>query len=316
MKGIYRLFCRRRNAFWSTLVCCMGGAVITLFWNGELAAAIDRVQTCSSLGWEWFGKCLILVIGAAVTQGGMFFCAAYTGEFAAHDLRMQLAKNALESPYFRIAERSAGEQISGQQNEVEEINQYISDSFFPLCSMGINFFFTLFYLLQKNALLTCLYLVPVLVVTFYTGISGKVIYRHTKQEQEQNQSMNGVMGTVLMLFPIVRIYDAEGLFKENFAEHKKEWQEAAVNAEKVKARLMSLSGILSCLPLALLLLVGGTLVVKGSLSLGMLYVFINLSGNVSGVMMNLPSHLAAFRRFKGNLERVWKETGCDRHRNA
>ena len=102
-------------------------------------------------------------------------------------LRMQLAKNALGSPYFRIAERSAGEQISGQQNEVEEINQYISDSFFPLCSMGINFFFTLFYLLQKNALLTCLYLVPVLVVTFYTGISGKVIYRHTKQEQEQNQ---------------------------------------------------------------------------------------------------------------------------------
>ena len=90
----------------------------------------------------------------------------------------------------------------------------------------------------------------------------------------------------------------------------------AVNAEKVKARLMSLSGILSCLPLALLLLVGGTLVVKGSLSLGMLYVFINLSGNVSGVMMNLPSHLAAFRRFQGNLERVWKETGCDRHRNA
>lgn len=306
MKVIYKLFRKRKGAFFVTLVCCMGGALITLLWNGELAAAINRVRAGSSLGWDWFGKSLLLVIAAAVTQGGMFLGGAYTGEFAAHDLRMHLAEKVLKLPYVQLAEQSAGEQISSQQNEVEEINQYISDSFFPLCSMAINFFFTFFYLLKQNVPLTLLYMAPVLVTTIYTKLSSQVIYGYTKEEQEQNRKMNGVMGTVLMLFPIVRIYEAEGLIKRNFEENRKDWQEAAVNAERVKAGLMSLSGILSCLPLALLLLVGGTMVVHGSFSLGMLYVFINLSGNVSGVMMNLPGHLAAFRRFQGNLERVWK----------
>jgi len=48
------------------------------------------------------------------------------------------------------------------------------------------------------------------------------------------------------------------------------------------------------------------MVFKGTLSIGMLYVFINLSGNVSGVMINISVHLANFRRFCGNLERVWE----------
>lgn len=48
------------------------------------------------------------------------------------------------------------------------------------------------------------------------------------------------------------------------------------------------------------------MVLKGTLTIGMLYVFINLSGNVSGVMINISVHLANFRRFCGNLERVWE----------
>ena len=48
------------------------------------------------------------------------------------------------------------------------------------------------------------------------------------------------------------------------------------------------------------------MIFQGTLSIGMLYVFINLSGNVSGVMINISVHLANFRRFYGNLERVWE----------
>ena len=70
---------------------------------------------------------------------------------------------------------------------------------------------------------------------------------------------------------------------------------------------MSLSAVLSCIPLMLLLLVGGTLVIHGDISIGLVYIFINLSGNVSGVMMNMPSHLARLRRFIGNLERIMNE---------
>jgi|GEM_PF-3927362 len=39
-------------------------------------------------------------------------------------------------------------------------------------------------------------------------------------------------------------------------------------------------------------------------TIGTLYVFINLSGNVSGVMMNMPGRIAVFRRFLANMKRI------------
>lgn len=48
----------------------------------------------------------------------------------------------------------------------------------------------------------------------------------------------------------------------------------------------------------------GIEVIRGTLSVGSLYAFINLSGNVSGAMMNMPGRIASFRRFAVNLKRV------------
>ena len=50
--------------------------------------------------------------------------------------------------------------------------------------------------------------------------------------------------------------------------------------EKISARLMSLSGLLSFVPLLLLLGFGGTMTARGEISVGTFYIFINLSGNV------------------------------------
>lgn len=67
---------------------------------------------------------------------------------------------------------------------------------------------------------------------------------------------------------------------------------------------MSLSALLSSTPLLLLLLIGGAQVINGTATVGTIYVFINLSGNVSGIMMNMPGRIAMFRRFSADLKRM------------
>lgn len=307
MKRIFRLFRQRRGVFLLTLFCCIGGVGITLLWNSELAVIIDGVQEGRGIGTERITYCGLLVVLAAFLQGGMQFFSAYAGEYAVHDLRMGLARRIMRKKYSEVAKESAAELVSVQQNEMEEVNQYISDNLFTLCSTAVNFIFTLVFLLTQNAVLTFFYIAPVIGLAVYTTVSGKMIYRYTRREQEALKKMNGVTGTLLSLFPVIRIYEAERLLRKNYAEHIDGWQEAAVAQERMKARLMSLSGMLSCLPLVVLMLAGGTMVVKGNLSMGMLYVFVNLSGNVSGVMINIAAHLANFRRFCGNLDRVWEK---------
>lgn len=306
MTFVLKLFQNRKGTTILTLLCCVGSVIATLVWNKELAVLIDGVQGGYGLDRErvvWCAGCLVL---AALLQGGMQFLSAYAGEYAVHDLRMKLARVTMGREHADLVKENSAELISLQQNEMEDINRYISDNLFTLCTTVVNFVFNLVFLLTQNAKLTLLYLIPVAGMAVYTTLSGKVIYRYTKREQEQQKKMNGVAGTLLSLFPVVRIYEAETLLKESYRRRIEGWKDAVVTQERTKAKLMSVSGMLSCIPPVLLMLVGGRMVFQGTLSIGMLYVFINLSGNVSGVMINISVHLANFRRFCGNLERVWE----------
>ena len=314
MKLVLRLFQNRKATVLLTLLCCVGSVVTTLLWNKDLAVLIDGVQGGMGPDRERVAWCVVYLILAALFQGAMQFLSGYAGEYAVHDLRMELAAVAMKRDYASIAKENSAELISVQQNEMEEISRYLSDNFFTLCTTATSFVFTLLFLLTQNAKLTLLYLIPVVGMAVYTTLSGKVIYRYTKEEQEQQKKMNGVAGTLLSLFPVVRIYEAEGLLRQSYEERIDGWKHAVVTQEKTKAKLMSISGMLSCIPLVLLMLVGGRMVLKGTLTTGMLYVFINLSGNVSGVMINISVHLANFRRFCGNLERVWESMETEEYR--
>lgn len=306
MAVVFRLFQNRKGTALLTLLCCVGSVVATLLWNKDLAVLIDGIQGGMGLDRERVAQCVVYLILAALLQGGMQFLSAYAGEYAVHELRIRLATVTMRREYGSVAKENSAETVSLQQNEMEEINRYVSDNLFTLCTTVISFVLNLLFLLMQNANLTLLYLIPVAGMAVYTTLSGKVIYRYTKEEQEQQKKMNGVAGTLLSLFPVVRIYEAERLLRQSYEERIDGWKDAVVKQEKTKAKLMSISGMLSCVPLVLLMLVGGRMVLKGTLSVGMLYVFINLSGNVSGVMINISVHLANFRRFCGNLERVWE----------
>ena len=314
MTLVLKLFQNRKGTALLTLLCCVGSVVTTVLWNKDLAVMIDGVQGGMGLDRERVTWCVVYLILAALLQGAMQFVSAYAGEYAVHYLRMRLARVTMGREYASVAKENSAELVSLQQNEMEDINRYVSDNLFTLCTTVTSFVFTLAFLLMQNAKLTLLYLLPVAGMAVYTILSGKVIYRYTKREQEQQKKMNGVAGTLLSLFPVVRLYEAEVLLEQSYTERIDGWKNAVVTQEKTKAKLMSISGMLSCIPLVLLMLVGGRMVFKGTLSIGMLYVFINLSGNVSGVMINISVHLANFRRFCGNLERVWESMETEEYR--
>lgn len=311
MTFVFRLFQNRKVTVLLTLLFCICSVVTTLLWNKNLAVLIDGVQAGLGLDRECVAWCIGYLVLAALFQGGMQFLSAYAGEYAVHDLRMKLAKVTMGRDYASAAKESSAELISLQQNEMEDISRYISDNLFTLCNTVISFVFNLLFLLLQNMKLTLLYLIPVAGMAVYTTLSGKVIYRYTKREQEAQKKMNGVAGTLLSLFPVVRLYEAEKMLERSYRERIDDWKEAVVTQEKTKAKLMSGSGMLSCIPLVLLMLVGGRMILQGTLTIGILYVFVNLSGNVSGVMINISVHLANFRRFCGNLERVWERMGTE-----
>lgn len=113
--------------------------------------------------------------------------------------------------------------------------------------------------------------------------------------------MNGLADVLLELFPVIWVYDAYRLMGHTIDAYIREWKSANIKKERVSARLMSLSGLLSFLPLLLLLGLGGTMTVMGEISIGTFYIFINLSGQVSGFLQNMPNIYAGFRKFEASV---------------
>lgn len=128
-----------------------------------------------------------------------------------------------------------------------------------------------------------------------------------EQCQQNKKQINGLTDTLLELFPIIQVYDAYRLIHITMDERLLEWQDSNIKKEHIAARLMSLSGVLSFVPLLFLLGFGGLMVINGEISIGMFYIFINLSVNVSGFLQNMPSIYAGFRRFDASIGRVEKK---------
>lgn len=307
MSNLLNLCKKRKLYIISTLLISFLSIIITLYWNYELSQMINQVQVGISITSMQIGVVLILMIVSALSQGGVTYLSGYTSEYLTHDLRMHLARRLVMKKYYQVEQLNVGEQLSQLQNEVTEVSQYLTGNLFLLINDGIRFIFTFIWLLTLDSRLTILSNLPVIVILIYVVYSSKVIEGLTKQGQRKQQELNGFTDTLLTLFPVIRIYEAYELLQNRYYDKVEEWQEITIREEMTKARLMSLSAVLSCIPLILLFFVGGTFVIHGDLSIGLVYIFINLSGNISGVMMNMPGHIARLRRFIGNLKQIMNE---------
>ncbi|MCM1118501.1 MAG: ABC transporter transmembrane domain-containing protein [bacterium] len=156
------------------------------------------------------------------------------------------------------------------------------------------------FLLCQSPKLTLLSTLPVLPLIAYCFYSGRIIKGYTEQCQSSKKQMNGLAELMLELFPVIQMYDASRLLHNAMDERIWEWRDNNIRREKVSARLMSLSGLLSFLPL-LLLGFGGNMVIEGEIGIGTFYIFINLSGHVSGFLQNMPNQYAGFRRFEASV---------------
>jgi len=230
--------------------------------------------------------------------------SGWTCETVAHDLRMGYAEHFTSLSLPEIENINSGEQLSMLQNEIDDISAFLYNNLFSFADDAVKFIATFIWMLCLNPRLTLLFNMPSVFITLYTGYTSRIISKAVHKSQQANAWMNGFADTLITVFPVLRLFDAANFIRVQYNKALDQWESAKVIEENTRAKLMSLSAVLSCLPLLLLVLIGGTQVVNGSTSIGTLYVFINLSGNVSGIMMNMPGRIAVFRKFSADMMRI------------
>ncbi|HWT74885.1 MAG TPA: ABC transporter transmembrane domain-containing protein [Mobilitalea sp.] len=278
--------------------------VISLYWNTQLSFIINTFNHKNNVSVQMIVTAALTMLVSAGIAFAMGMCSSWTCETMAHDLRMGYVKHFSIMSITEIENINAGEHLSKLQNEISEVSGYLRSNLFYIMDDLIRFTGTLIWMLVLNPKLTLLANAPVIVLLWYTVFSSRIISGAAQQSQQSNMHMNGFTDTLITIFPIIRLFNASNLIQKKYCAVLDQWEAASIIEERKRAKLMSLSAFLSTFPLVLLFLVGGLQVIRGETTLGTLYVFINLSENVSGVMMNMPGRIAGLRRFAVNVKRL------------
>ncbi len=304
MSLLKKLLIKRIGLVTLTVIISISAIVVSLWWNSQLSAMINMISTNILVP----TRTVILAAMTILISMGMAYllniCSGWTCETLAHDLRMGYAEHLTALPITEVENLNAGEQLSRLQNEIGEVSRFLRDNLFAFVDDLVKFIGTFSWMLWLNPKLTLFANVPTVIIIGYTFFSSKVIGKAALKSQQANAQMNGFADTLISVFPIVRLFHANLLIQNKYNTALEQWANASISEERKRAKLMSLSALLSCTPLLLLFLIGGTQIIHGSTTIGTLYVFINLSGNVSGVMMNMPGRIAVFRRFSANMKRI------------
>lgn len=320
MKILKRLIKMHKLLFTVTFLFTFFAIVLNLCWNKFLADILNIFGDVTAVNFEnrtstFFAALpvgVFIVFSHTLCEYLSSYLASYTCEMFAHEMRIGYARYYLQSDIRVLSGLNVGEEQSAMQNELKDISGYLNENLFLLFKQFGTFAVTIVFLLCQNVKLTLIYILPVIPLIVYCSLSSKSIKNYTGRCQDSRKKINGLADMILELFPTIQVYGAYKLVNDAMLERFSECEKLNVKKERVTAALMSLSGVLSFVPLLILLGFGGAMVISGNISLGIFYIFINLSGNVSGFLQNMPGIYANFRRFSASVDRLEEKLVLDK----
>ena len=283
-----------------TVIVSAFSVVLTLWWNLQLSQIINAVGGRLGMPGNMIYLAAAALVLCALSTYATNLLSGWTMESLTHELRMGYARHFASLSLAEIEQMNVGEQLSRLQNEIGDVSAYLRTQLTSVVEDVIKFIATFSFMLWLNPKLTILANAPSFLILVYTFFSSRVIGYAAMETQKANASMNVFADTLVTLFPVMKLFEATALVGQGHNASLATWEGAAMKEERRRSLLMSLSGLMSVIPLILLLLEGGRQVIDAVTAIGTLYIFINLSSNVSGVLMNLPGRIAMFRRFSAN----------------
>ena len=276
---------------------------VVLVWNRQLAVLIDLVTSGQTVTKSIIMNLVVILAAYILMSGATTFVSGVTCIGINYSLRQNYIQK-ISNQNLPTQKLNGGKEASVLLNELTAVSNFISENLFFMFDSLIKFIGSFGWLIYLNPFLAITSNLPVFFIIIYISFSSKILQKYTLKTNEENSKINSVTDSLMNLFPAIRLYQAQKMILKNYSTLLTEWEKLNVSMEKKKALLMSISAVITNIPLLLIILIGGKLVIMGKLTLGELYVFISLSGNVSGILMNMPSFIMQFRIFGANLKKL------------
>ena len=270
--------------------------------------AIDQGITPKDLGMLNLAVALFL-LSALVYWGASYaqtYLVGWVGQRALQDLRIQLFAHLQTLSIGFYSRRQAGAIISRLTNDVQALDQLVSDGVVTLFGSSLTLIGTaaiLFWLDAQLALLTFL-IFPVLgIASFVFRIISADAYRITR---EKIAAITAYLQETLSGIRIVRAFAQEPRHKQVFAELNDKNRKANMTTVYLNAAYFPGVELLSALATAGILFYGGVQAIQGDVTTGVLVAFVAALNNFFDPIQQLSQLYTTYQAGMAALDKIFE----------
>ncbi|AZS14891.1 ABC transporter ATP-binding protein [Paenibacillus lutimineralis] len=256
-----------------------------------------------------------LVVGIALTALSIVVIKAFMqflhgffggrlGNYLAYRLR-NACYEKLQFLSFRYYDRAkTGDLMSRLTGDLEAIRNFVGFGFAQLLNLVLMVTFGMAVMMSIHWQLT---LITLITIPFLAGVALKFESKIHPAFQEMRQALSSLTTAVQENITGVRTVKAfarEPHEVEKFSHRNERYKNNQIFAATLWSKFFPVMELLASISVAVLLAVGGTLVIKGQLTLGDLVAFFSLIWFIIGPMWGLGFHINNYTQSKASGERV------------
>jgi ATP-binding cassette subfamily B protein len=234
------------------------------------------------------------------------YLVGWVGQRALRDLRLQLFEHLQSLSIGFYSRNRAGVIISRLTNDVEALDQLISDGLATLFQSTLMLFGVIVILLVLDphlALLTFLILPLMAFGAFAFRIASADAYRRTR---EKIAAITGYLQESLSGIRVVRSFGQESQHLAHFAELNDENRQANMTTVYLNAAYFPLVELLSGLVTVEILVIGGIEVINGHTSTGVVFAFIAALNNFFSPIQALSQLYTTYQSGMAALDKIFQ----------
>ncbi len=183
-------------------------------------------------------------------------------------LRRDVLSHVIRLPLAFFARTSTGDVMSRLTNDVSAVWLFLGPGLLTLAGTAISYVLAILFMARISPVLTLVSLLLAPAVVLTSREYGKAFHRLHRKAQESLAAMNAALQENVTGIRLVKAYGLEGREEKRFHAACREYYRQNVAVSKTSAAFHGAIGLLAGAGVALVLLLGGWLVIRERLTLG------------------------------------------------
>jgi ATP-binding cassette subfamily B protein len=307
LRGLTALLRPYRGRAWLTLGSMLVAVVAGLAPPLLAGLAVNDVKDGDLHG---LTIVVIVFLVAAILNWGATYLETYlvnfVGQRVLQDLRIQIFRHLQRLSIGFYSRNRAGVLISRMTNDVEALNQLVTDGIYTIVSAGLTLVGTavILVLLDARLALVTFAVFPILAgLSLWFRISSAGAYKATR---EKLAGVTAYLQETLSGVRIVRAFGQEERHKARLAELNAEYRDVNMRTVVLNAAYFPAVELLSALATAVILLYGGSRAIDGAVSIGVLVAFVGYLSNFFDPIQQLSQLYTTYQAGMAALDKIFE----------